>query len=77
MYAFANGRLYCEHRKILTIVINLDSMLTRTTRLEKEAKWHVVCFSLMLCASERDVFIRIHDAIKRGKGKSQHSNFTY
>ncbi len=28
MYAFANGRLYCEHRKILTLVINLFSMLT-------------------------------------------------
>jgi hypothetical protein len=23
MYAFANGRLYIEHRKILTLVINL------------------------------------------------------
>ncbi len=60
MYAFANGRLYCEYRKILTLVINLFSMLTK-----REKKWHVVCFSCI------QVFIKIHDAIKRkGKGSS-------
>jgi hypothetical protein len=56
MYAFANGRLCCEHRKILTLVINLFSMLT-------QKKWHVLYYSCI------QIFIRIHDAIKRkGKG---------
>ena len=69
MYAFANGRLYCEHRKILTIVINLDSMLTKTSRLERRKMARRLFFSLIVYVRARDVFIRIHDAIKSKWGK--------
>jgi len=57
MYAFANGRLYCEHRK------NIDPRHQSLFNVDRKKKWHVVCFSCI------QVFIRIHDAIKRkGKG---------